>query len=77
MLDHRGQFVRLVSDTAVVRDHDPSAPAHRFEPLRVWRVVREVACSAFDLQTGRGENTWKLLSEVAVSEEDPVQAARS
>jgi hypothetical protein len=36
-----------------------------------------MGCSAFDLQTGRGENAWKLLSEIAVSEVNPAQAARS
>ncbi|MFZ2650115.1 MAG: hypothetical protein WA210_08405 [Burkholderiaceae bacterium] len=56
---------------------DPSAPAHRFEPLRVWRVVLEMVCGTFDAQTGGGENSGKLLSEIAVSEVDPAQAARS
>lgn len=65
------------SDTGVVRDDDPSAPAHRFEPLRVRGVVCEVVCSAFNPQTCGGKNAGKLLSEIAVSEIDPAQAARS
>ena len=77
VLHHGSQLVRLVADTAVVRDDDPSLPAHRFEPLRVRGVVSKVVGGTFDLQTGGGEDARKLLSEIAVSEKDSVQAARS
>lgn len=77
MLRHRRQLVRLVADATIVRDRDPSAAAHRCEPLGVRRVVRKVVGGAFDTQAGGGEDGGKLLAEIAVGEENPAQAARS
>lgn len=77
MANHRRQFIRLVADPGVVGDGNPFAPAHLGQPVFVGALGREVIAVALDgearaLQDGREER-----AEVAISEEDNRQAARS
>jgi len=48
MADHSGFLIRNVTDTAIVRDGDPTALPGFCEPLFVGCVMSEVVTVAFD-----------------------------
>lgn len=75
--DHRSEFVGLVANASVVRDNHPAALTYRLQPGFVGTVVGKVIAMSLDRRTGGGKNLRKALPEVAVSEKDRVQAARS
>jgi hypothetical protein len=62
MLHHGGKLVRLVADTPVMGDGDPSVSADRFKPFRIRAVGREVIPMALDLQAGGTQDLGKGVS---------------
>ena len=77
MLNDRGELVRFVSDAPIVAYGNPAAAADGAQPLLISAIGREMVAVALYLQSRGGENVWKACSEVAIREENKVQAARS
>lgn len=77
VLDYCRQFIGLIANTLVVRHRHPTLRRHRGKPFAVWAVGREVIHVSFDDEATVGEDVRKLQAEIAVGEEDNVQAARS
>jgi len=77
MSNDRGEFVWIVSNASIVAYGNPAAAADGAQPVHIGAIGREMVAVAFYLQSRRGENVRKACSEVAVREEDKVQAARS
>ena len=75
--DHRRQLIRLVADSGVVGDGDPFAPAHLGQPVFVRALGREVIAVALDGEARGRQDGREERAEVAISEEDKRQAARS
>jgi hypothetical protein len=61
----------------IVAYGDPTAVADGAQPLLIRAIGLEMVDVAFYLQSCRGKNARKACSEVAVREENKVQAARS
>ena len=77
MPDDRSELVRFVANAGVMRDGDPTLAADGLEPLLVGGVGLEVIAVPFDAHTRLAQNLGEPFAEVAVSEEDTAQAARS
>lgn len=75
--NHGGEFVGLVANAGVVRHNNPAALTYGLQPDFVRTVVGKVVAVSLDRHTCGGKNLRKALAEVAVSEKDRVQAARS
>lgn len=73
----RGELVRFISDASIVAYGNPTAAADRAQPIHIGAIGREMIAVAFYLQPRGGENVRKARPEVAVREEDKIQAARS
>lgn len=73
----RSQLVGPIANSGVVSDGDPALGVYRAKPFIVSRVVSEVIGVAFNGKACRGQDIRELLSEIAISEEDNAQAARS
>lgn len=72
-----GQFIRLVAYVLVVRDDDPSAPANFDNPFFVLCVIRKVIDMPLDRNPRVLKERRELFAEIAISEENSAQAARS
>jgi len=77
MLDDSREFIRLITDSSVMREGDPPALCNFWQPDSVVAIRREVICVAFYCKPGGAQDGWKLMTEIAVREEDNAQAARS
>ena len=77
MSNDRGKLVRFVPDALIVAYGNPAAAADGVQPLLISAIGREMVAVALYLQSRGGENVWKACSEVAIREENKVQAARS
>ena len=70
-------FIGLVTDTAIVREGDPSPLANRTQPLFIGASGREVVPVLLDGQPRRLQYLGKAGTEVTIREEDNRQTARS
>ena len=77
MFDDSGQFVRFVSNAQVVSESDPALARRFTKPDDVGTGRRKMIDVAFDVNTGVTKNGGELQAEIAVSEENNTQAARS
>jgi hypothetical protein len=77
VLDDGRELVRLVADAPVMRNGNPAAARDTSQPLVVRTVRREVVGVSFYVKAGVAKDGWELQAEIAVSEEDNTQAARS
>ncbi len=77
MANDHGALVRFVPDAFIVAYGNPAAIADGAQPLLISTIGREMIAVAFYLQSRGGKNVRKACSEVAVREENKVQAARS
>ena len=77
MSNDRVELVRVVSDASIVAYGNPAAVTDGAQPLLIRAIMREMVTVAFYLQTCSGKSARKACSEVAVREENRVQAARS
>lgn len=60
-----------------MRNRDPSAFTDNAKPIMISRIGREVLIVAFNPEARLNKDAGELLSEVAVGEIDPGQAACS
>lgn len=77
ILDDRSQFVRLVTDAAIMGNGHPATLADVFQPGFIRAVGREVIRMPLHMQAGGGQYFWKAFSEIAIGEESAIHAARS
>lgn len=77
MTHDRVPLGRLVTDTIIVGERNPAAPTHFRQPLFIWRIVSKVIGVSLDRKTSGFQNGSEPLAEIAVSEPDLGQAARS
>ena len=73
---HRRQLVRNVSNSTVVRNRDSAIPSAILKPFFIAAVGRKEVRVSLDRYPGFSEDSRKLLSEIAISEEDAAHAAR-
>lgn len=71
------QLVRFVANASVARDRDPSSSTYFREPYGIRAVRRKMIGVALDGEAGGCEHFRKSFAEVAIREEDALQAARS
>jgi hypothetical protein len=70
-VSHNGvALVRFVSNSTIMSERDPAAPAYRFKPGLIGRIRPEVIRVSFDSQTARSENLGKTLPEIAIGKAD-------
>ena len=77
MGDDSGEFIRRVTDPAVVCEGYPTVPACHLQPLFICGVRTKVIAVAFDTESGLREYLGEAQPEVAIGEVDHTQAARS
>ena len=77
MLDDGGEFVRLVSDSPVMGDGDPTAARNVSQPHLVRTIRSKVIGVPLYEKSGVAEDGGKLPAEIAIGEEDNTQATRS
>lgn len=77
MTNHGVEFIGLIADSAIVGYGDPATLAHRLQPVLARAIGCKVVPMSFDAQAGADKNVGKTGTEIAVSEEDKSQAARS
>jgi hypothetical protein len=70
-------LVWLVSDTAIVREPDPTSTAYFLEPDFIWSIIREVVGVSLYPETALLEDLGKLLPKISIREKNRAQAARS
>lgn len=75
-LDRR-QLIGCVANPAVVRDCDPPLLSAMFQPLLIRAFGKKKVVMRLNLQTGLTKSFRKSLPEIAISEINPAQAARS
>ena len=77
MLDDGRELVRLVTDAPVMCDANPAVARNTTQPFVVGAVRCEMIGVSFYVKSGVAKDGWELQAEIAVSEEDNTQAARS
>ena len=77
VLNDGAEFIRFVTDAAIVGERDPAAFPDRLKPRLVRRIRREVIRVPLDCQTAGFENLRESFAEIAIGEIDKAQAARS
>jgi len=77
MPNHRGQLVRLVANSPIVGQRYPPARADHGEPVFIAGVGREVVAVPLDRETRASQDVGESGAEIAVGEENNLQAARS
>ena len=70
-------FIRPVTNTLIVGDSNPMAPAFSFQPDLIRSLRRKMISVAFNLESRRPEDIGEALSKVAIGEKCEIQAARS
>lgn len=75
--DDCAAFVWLVTDAAIMGEHDPAAPADLREPHFVGRFRSKVILVSLYREPSRPQNPGETVAEVAIREIDKRQAARS
>ena len=73
---HRGQLVRQIANSTVVRNRDSAVHSAVLEPLLIAAIGGKEVSVSLDRYSGLSEDSRKLLPEVAIGEVDPAHAAR-
>ena len=74
---HRCEFVRLVTNTLVVRYDRPATLADFNNPVLVLRIIEKVIAMSLNRNPCVPKKRRELFAEIAISEEYCTQAARS
>ena len=77
MSPHCSKFVRGIADPFVVSQGDPPLLTDVSEPSLVGTILREEGIVLLHEQTRRREDPRKTPAQIAIREEDCLQAARS
>lgn len=77
MTNYSLELVGLVANPPIMTDGDPTLLSNGLQPLIVRASRFEVIRMPLDLEAGGGKDVGELLAEVAIREENAIQAARS
>ena len=77
VLNDGAEFIRFVTDAAIVGERDPAALSDFLQPCLVGPIVGNMIGVPFDLESAGFQNLRESFAEIAIGEIDKAQAARS